>query len=303
VYDLASNGGATRPPQGSRPETAPQHVAAPGRAESRVQRTDRVYAELLQEVRIAQGGIQILFGSLLYVGVNPAFAGTSVAQRTVYCVSVMSAIGAAGTLVAPAALHRFLRGHRVKRELITAGHRHLMSGLAFLALALSSALMLILDMALGSVPAYVGGGSALAWFALVWVLGPLRARNRTCPAKGAPKSDRAPGRDRPGPLSHLRIDVAALRQNQSALRRRTVGTVLGGYLSYALLSCLAPSLTSIRVLGNITLGMTLGAAQIGIAIAVLALHARRTGRVIEPLAERIRIRLTAQRAAREEFPR
>ncbi|PIB11449.1 hypothetical protein B1C81_05755 [Streptomyces sp. HG99] len=157
--------------------------ALPAHQESRVQRLDRAYAEILQEVRIAQCGIQILFASLLYLGVTPAFTGSTFLERCVYCVSLACSIGAAGTLLAPAALHRFMCGHRLKGELVTSAHRCLVAGLTFLALAISSALMLILELALGAFAAVVGGGAALAWFVLLWGLGPLRARNRADAAR------------------------------------------------------------------------------------------------------------------------
>jgi hypothetical protein len=147
--------------------------------ETRQQRLDRAYSEILQEVRIAQCGIQFLFASLLALGVTPAFVNSTVFQRCLYCLALACAIGAAGTLLAPAAAHRFMPGHRVKHELLAAAHRHLVAGLIFLALAISAALVLILDIALGTMTAVTGGVGALAWFLLLWLLGPLRTRSRT----------------------------------------------------------------------------------------------------------------------------
>ncbi|MGW1729335.1 DUF6328 family protein [Streptomyces sp. NPDC002306] len=174
------------PDAARRPDPRAPIAGTSGPGESKAQRTDRLYAELLQEVRIAQAGIQILFGALIYLSVTPAFSGSTAVQRALYCLSLLSAIGAAGTLLAPAALHRFMHGHRVKRQLVTATHRHLMSGLVFLALAISSALTLVLDMALGGTAAFVGGSGALAWFILLWVLAPLRARSDARTIKAVP---------------------------------------------------------------------------------------------------------------------
>jgi low temperature requirement protein LtrA len=139
---------------------------------------DRAYSEVLQEVRIAQCGIQFLFASLLALGVTPAFGSAGPFQRTVYCVALACAIGAAGTLLAPAAMHRVMAGDRVKRELLGSAQRCLVAGLVFLALAISAALVLILDIALGTTTAITGGAAALLWFALLWLLGPLRTRRR-----------------------------------------------------------------------------------------------------------------------------
>ncbi|MFD3943004.1 DUF6328 family protein [Streptomyces sp. NPDC058579] len=155
---------------------APPVTYLPQPGESRAARLDRAYAELLQEVRIAQCGIQILFASLLYLGVAPAFAGATAAERALYCVSLAASIGAAGALLAPAAVHRFMWDHRVKDDLVRSAHRCLVTGLSFLALALTSALALILNMALGPLEASVGGTVALSWFATLWWLGPARRR-------------------------------------------------------------------------------------------------------------------------------
>ncbi|MBF9069619.1 DUF6328 family protein [Streptacidiphilus fuscans] len=153
--------------------------AARAGAELRQAQLDRAYSEILQEVRIAQCGIQFLFASLLALGVTPAFSGSTGLQRIVYCLALAFAVGAAGTLLAPAAAHRLMAGRPVREQLVRAAHRYLVAGLVFLALAISSALVLILDIALGATTALTGGGVALAWFALLWLLGPLRVRSRT----------------------------------------------------------------------------------------------------------------------------
>ncbi|MDI2126982.1 DUF6328 family protein [Yinghuangia seranimata] len=141
-------------------------------------RLNREYAELLQEVRIAQGGIQIMFASLLALGVTPAFTRGDTFERVAYCASLLCAVGAAGTLMAPAVLHRLMHGRGLKRELITAAHRYLLTGMCFLALAISLALVVTLDFALGLLPALVGGTAALTWFAAMWLLTPVLTRNR-----------------------------------------------------------------------------------------------------------------------------
>lgn len=152
---------------------------------------NREYAEILQEVRIAQSGIQIMFASLLALGITPAFAGSSSFQRAMYCASLLCAIGAAGTLLAPAVLHRLLQGRGLKRELITAMHRYLLTGMVFLAFALSSALVVILDFALGTPWAIGCGGVAMVWFVALWLLAPMRTRSRAEAAREVAESGAA----------------------------------------------------------------------------------------------------------------
>lgn len=160
----------------------------PADGETRAARLDRAYAETLQEVRIAQCGIQILFASLLNLGLTPSFTTSTTTQRWIYVVALVCSIGAAGTLLAPAAMHRFMWGSSVKHELVTAAHRYLVSGLTFLALAISSSLVLILDFAFGPLMATAGGLGAMTWFVLLWFLGPMRTRNRARVIRSIPAS-------------------------------------------------------------------------------------------------------------------
>jgi len=170
--------------------------APQGTGESPMQRRDRAYAETLQEVRIAQCGIQILFATLLALGSTPAFTHLTGIQRGIYITTLLCTIGAVGTLMAPAAFHRFLYGRQAKRELLNAAHRHVIAGLAFLALAISGALLLILDMVLGTVPAVAVSAFALGWFALLWFLVPMHSRFRAC-RQGWREGIGEPGRQRP----------------------------------------------------------------------------------------------------------
>ncbi|GAA1912620.1 DUF6328 family protein [Streptantibioticus ferralitis] len=162
-------------------QSGPLHPAEP-RAES----LNRAYSEILQEVRIAQCGIQLLFASLLTLGVTPALSSPSAFRQWFYCASLACAIGAAGTLLAPAAMHRFNQGEHAKTALVAVANRCLMGGLAFLALALSSAVMLIIDIVIGAAPAVISGAAVLGWFTLLWLLSPLRTRSRV--ATGEPRA-------------------------------------------------------------------------------------------------------------------
>nr|WP_308217753.1 DUF6328 family protein [Streptantibioticus silvisoli] len=79
---------------------------------------------------------------------------------------------ATGALIAPVAFHRFLEGHHLKPQLVTAGARLITVGVVLLALTVGCALMLLLHVATGSAVAYVIAGTVLVWFAVCWWLIP-----------------------------------------------------------------------------------------------------------------------------------
>lgn len=167
------------------PRSAPAHHTdqRPTVTQRHTERLHRRYAEILQEVRIAQCGIQILFASLLTLGVTPKFAQPTAFQQWTYCAALGCALGAAGTLLAPAALHRLVRGDHARDALVDSANRCLIAGMAFLALALSTAMTLIMDMAIGAIPALISGAAALFWFLLLWLLGPMHIRRRIRPLR------------------------------------------------------------------------------------------------------------------------
>lgn len=106
------------------------------RGENDVQRVDRNFLELLQEVRVAQTGVQILFAFLLGFAFTPRFASLTTAQHAVYLVTLVSAALAAGFLIAPVSYHRMVFRRRLKSHVVESGHRSVAAGLAFLLLTL-----------------------------------------------------------------------------------------------------------------------------------------------------------------------
>src|SRR6266581_2987996 len=101
------------------------------REESEAQRLDRNYAELLQELRVAQTGVQILFAFLLTIAFQQRFASIDAFQRGVYVTTLVAAAIAAVLLIGPVAAHRLLFGLRLKDELVTFTGRLATGGLVF----------------------------------------------------------------------------------------------------------------------------------------------------------------------------
>ncbi|MEJ3657909.1 DUF6328 family protein [Actinomycetes bacterium KLBMP 9759] len=157
-----------------------------GRDEGPLQRADRNMSELLQELRVAQTGVQILFAFLLSMSFTERFRDVDDTQRWMYVVTLLLSVLTAGLLVAPAAAHRITFGRGMKIETVQLGHRLFSSGLATLALTLTGAVLLVLDVAVGRtfaiVTAVVSGLVLMGlWFVLPL---PLLMDSRTGPDRG-----------------------------------------------------------------------------------------------------------------------
>jgi Family of unknown function (DUF6328) len=153
------------------------------RGESPLQRADRAYGEILQEVRVAQTGVQILFAFLLTLAFTNRFRSVTPFQRDVYVVSLMLSAAATALLIAPAAFHRVVYRRKLKQHLVQSANRLALAGLGLLVLAMTSAVLLILDVVLGFGPALFLAAGALAWFLTWWFVLPVwsRLRHQTGP--------------------------------------------------------------------------------------------------------------------------
>ena len=120
-----------------------------GRGECALQRADRNMVELLQELRVAQTGVQILFAFLLALSFTERFGRIDTVQMSTYVVTLLLSVITAGLLVAPVAVHRVTFQCGVKAETVQLGHRLVTVGLGALALTLMGAVLLVLDVAVG----------------------------------------------------------------------------------------------------------------------------------------------------------
>lgn len=146
------------------------------RDEGPMQRADRNFAELLQELRVVQIGVQILFAFLLTLPFMDRFGGVDAFGRGVYIFTLVASALTVALLVAPVAVHRLVFQRGLKRELVRTGHRLVQAGLVSLAATVLAGMLLVLDVVVGGmVAAAVVGVLALA-FALLWVLLPMRVR-------------------------------------------------------------------------------------------------------------------------------
>ncbi|MFE3555192.1 DUF6328 family protein [Streptomyces sp. NPDC059193] len=149
-----------------------------GRDESEEERADRQWQELVQEIRVTQTGVQILFGFLLTVVFTPHFQGLPQTDKTIYIVTVVLGSLSTGALIAPVAFHRIVSGRRMKPETVAWASRLTFAGILLLLATLTAALLLVLRTATHNafVPWLVAG--VLAWYLLCWFALPLWARVR-----------------------------------------------------------------------------------------------------------------------------
>lgn len=160
------------------PDTERDETRRRGRNETEDERADRMWTELIQEVRVAQMGVQILFGFLLTVVFTPKYADLSDTDQTIYIVTVVLGACATGALIGPVSLHRLVSGRRIKAQAVRWASRLTLLGLALLLATTSCSLLLILRVATDDdfVPYLVTG--VVCWYLLCWFGLPIWARYR-----------------------------------------------------------------------------------------------------------------------------
>lgn len=151
------------------------------------ERVNRRWHEILQETRVAQTGVQILFGFLLSVAFTHLFRELGTFDRAVYVLTVILGASATGALIAPVSLHRFLSGQRMKDEVVETAGRLMMCGIVLLALTIGCTLLLILRIVIPGPFAEALAATVMLWFGICWYVLPLRLRRR---AVGRPRNDR-----------------------------------------------------------------------------------------------------------------
>src|SRR5436189_515711 len=115
------------------------------RVESEQERLDRQLEQLLQELRVAMPGVQVLFAFLLAVPFQQRFTQVTDFQRDVYFVTLLAAAAASAFFIAPTAFHRVRFQERDKPFLVAISSRFMIAGLACLALAMIGAVLLVSD--------------------------------------------------------------------------------------------------------------------------------------------------------------
>ncbi|MGW1669750.1 DUF6328 family protein [Streptomyces sp. NPDC002324] len=149
-----------------------------GRDETEDERADRRWSELIQEVRVAQTGVQILFGFLLTVVFTPRYDELAQTEKTIYIVTVVLGAAATGALIGPVSFHRIVAGRRIKPAAVQWAARLTVVGLVLLLATMTAALLLVLRVATHDefVPWLVG--CVFLWYLLCWFVLPTLIRRR-----------------------------------------------------------------------------------------------------------------------------
>ena len=157
----------------------PDRGAEPG--ESRKKRHDRELIELLNELRVILPGVQVLFGFLLAVPFARGWSKVTVFQRDVFVVAFLAAAVSSAFLFAPSSYHRLRWRAEDKGHIVRVANVLTIAGMAFLAVALIAAVLLVMDVVVSlaaAVVAAVGVGAVLVG---VWYGLPLYSRLDTRP--------------------------------------------------------------------------------------------------------------------------
>src|SRR3954447_626710 len=163
-------------PGGSKPDGG--RDSGSGRDETPEERADRNLSELLQELRVALPGVQILFAFLLTVPFSQGFTRLDDYQRNLYFGVLLSTAVATALLIAPTANHRLLFRLRDKENLVRVSNRLVIAGLLVLMVALLGAIALVADILYKSpVPGLATAGIG-AVFVFFWIVMPVIRRLR-----------------------------------------------------------------------------------------------------------------------------
>jgi hypothetical protein len=160
------------------------HSVQPGTAydplarnETPLERCDRNLVELLQEVRVVQTGVQVLFAFLLTAPLAPRFPELTSFQRYDYFVTLLATGAAAVLLIAPTAYHRILFRCGDKEYLVMTANRFTLAGLGLVAVSMVGALLLVSDLMFDGAVVVVTGVLATLGCVVIWCVMPMLRRS------------------------------------------------------------------------------------------------------------------------------
>jgi hypothetical protein len=148
------------------------------RSESEDEKADRRYDELLQELRVAQTGVQFLFAFLLGLAFTQRFGQITSFQKWLYVATLLATAAASALLIGPVPFHRILFRRGLKPRLVTGADAMARAGLVMLLVAINGAVLLILDVVLSTTAAFVLGALSFLWFVGIWYVLPMSARQK-----------------------------------------------------------------------------------------------------------------------------
>ena len=146
------------------------------RDESEHERLDRNLLELLNELRVALPGVQVLFAFLLTVPFTQRFTKLTATQEDVYYAALLATTASAMLLIAPSAHHRINFRQQDKAYIVFLANKLTIAGLGLLAIAMSCVVWLITDLLYGSTATAIATGLTALFFAVLWYVVPIARR-------------------------------------------------------------------------------------------------------------------------------
>ena len=145
--------------------------------ETQKQRIDRELIELLNELRVALPGVQVLFAFLLGIPFTNRFHEVDGSTEAMYIVALIATAAASAFLMAPTGLHRLRFRDPRKEEILFESNRLVIVGLALLALAIGSSVYVVASFLHGPWLGVVLAGAITALIVALWFVLPLRERH------------------------------------------------------------------------------------------------------------------------------
>jgi len=134
---------------------------------------DRELIELLNELRVALPGVQVMFAFLLAVPFTARFPDVTSTQRNAYFLALVFTTISTAFLIGPTSYHRLRWRERDKEQMLQTSNRLTITGTVFLALAMTSVVFLITDVLFGTPESFIALGLSAALFAWLWYGLPL----------------------------------------------------------------------------------------------------------------------------------
>jgi hypothetical protein len=144
--------------------------------ETKKERIDRELIELLNELRVALPGVQVLFAFLLIVPFSNGYDRMTPAQKDMFFATFVCTALAAAFLIAPSANHRILFRQRDKEQLLFRSTRQAVVGLGFLALSMIGVVVLITDVIFGALATTLAAAGVAAVLIVLWFVVPTYRR-------------------------------------------------------------------------------------------------------------------------------
>jgi uncharacterized membrane protein YhaH (DUF805 family) len=141
--------------------------------ESHDERVNRELIELLNELRVALPGVQVLFAFLLAVPFTDRFGRVTDLQQDAYMTALLCTVAGSAFLIAPTAFHRIRFRDRDKESLLVISNRLAIIGTVLLAVAMTSSVFLVTDLLFKGTTTAIITGLVAGLFALVWFALPL----------------------------------------------------------------------------------------------------------------------------------